>query len=455
MNITVEEFINDFAYKLSNDQISFFIGSGVSTELNLPNWKDLFREIAEKLSLDINDIHDYYQLAQYYCNKYSLSDLKRIISNKLKAQNFNSPTLERLLKLNFKSIWTTNFDTSIENCLLEKHMNFQKVFNDKDLSCVNSNDNPIIYKINGDINDLSNIILTQQDWENFEYTRPTMLTFLKKELVSNTFLFLGYSFHDNLVKSALSGIRQFVGNTGIHHYAIFQKNEENEFSYFIDDLAKNYNVKVVLVDDYSDVPDILARIFYKSIERNIFISGRLDDYNEKTEKFANDLLNNLSVELLKSNFNLCTGMGRKIGYFVAGPAIQHLLSKNTKDIDRRIQIRPFDDNLTPADFRNYREYLIEQNNILIFVFGQKYINGISENSKGVLEEFEIAEKMGKYIIPIGSTGFAAKEIWDNVSKNITKYPYLEPYMEILAKETDINIISKTIIKIINSIVNIY
>lgn len=302
---------------------------------------------------------------------------------------------------------------------------------------------------------MENIILTQRDWENFEYTHPTMLTFLKKELVSNTFLFLGYSFQDNLIKSALSGIRQFVGNTGIHHYAIFEKRFEKEFTYFIDDLNKNYNVKVVLVDSYSEIPEILDNVFQKSIQRNIFISGRLDDYSEKTENFANYLLNRLSVDLLKNNYNLCTGMGRKIGYFVAGPAIQYLLTKSVKDIDHRIRIRPFDDNLSPTEFTNYRKYLIEQNNILIFVFGQKFVNGISENSQGVLEEFEIAEEMGKKIIPIGGTGFAAKEIWEKIDKKITKYPYLEAYRDILASETDENVISRTVVNIINSIVNIY
>lgn len=454
MNITIDEFIIDFADKLNNNQISFFVGSGVSTELDLPNWKDLFKEIAEKLLLNIDEIHDYYQLAQYYCNKYSISDLKRIIFPKLQTYNFSSPTMEKLLKLQFKSIWTTNFDNALENCLLSHRIRYAKVHNDRDLSCININDNPIIYKINGDISDLENIILTQRDWENFEYTHPTMLTFLKKELVSNSFLFLGYSFQDNLIKSALSSIRQFVGDSGIHHYAIFQKKDKQEFGYFIDDLDKNYNIKVVLVNDYAEIPQILDKIFFKSIERNVFISGRLDDYDDKTEEFANNLLKNLSTDLLKYNWNLCTGMGRKIGYFVAGPAIQYLLSQSIKNIDKRIKIRPFDDNLTAEDFTNYRKLLIEQNNILIFVFGQKFINGKSENSKGVLEEFELAKRMGKIIIPIGSTGFAAQEIWEEVDRNITKYPYLEQYKYLLAKETDITKICGAVISILSSIVDI-
>lgn len=455
MYITVEEFINDFSTKLVNNQVSFFIGSGVSTELGLPNWKNLFQDIADKLHLNIDHVSDYYQLAQYYCNQYSESDLKRTISPKLRTQKFESSTLKRLLKLGFKSIWTTNFDTAIENCLFNEHINYVKVHNDNDLCCVNSNDSPIIYKINGDIHDLENIILTQRDWENFEYTHPTMLTFLKKELVSNTFLFLGYSFHDNLIKSTLSGIRQFVGSAGIHHYAFFEKKTDSEFNYFIEDLDKNYNVKAILIDSYSEIPDILDRVFYKSIERNVFISGRLDDYSEETELYANSLLKNLSVNLLKNNYNLCTGMGRKIGYFVAGPAIQYLLSKGVKDIDHRIKIRPFDDNLASADFSLYRKYLIEQNNIIIFAFGQKFINTISENSKGVIEEFEIATQMGKKVIPIGGTGFAAREIWNRVNNSITQYPYLEAYRDILESETDIDIISHAVIKIADSIVNMY
>ena len=455
MSISIEEFITDFAYKLNNEQVSVFIGSGVSTELKLPNWKDLFKDIAAKISLNIDEIDDYYQLAQYYSNKYSVSDLKRSILPKIQTLNTDSPTLNNLLDLKFHSIWTTNFDNAIENCLFSKKINYLKVHNDKDLACINMNDYPIIYKINGDISDLDNIILTQSDWENFTYKRPTMLNFLNKELVSNTFLFIGYSFKDKLVKTSLSTIQQFVGNNGMHHYAIFEKDNKIEFKYYIDDLEKNYNVKAVLVEKYTDVPEILKQIYLKTIERNVFISGRLDDYNEETELFANNLLNCLAVELLEKEFNICTGMGRKIGYFVAGPSIQYLLSKGIHKIDKRIQIRPFDDNLTAKDFSSYRNYLISQNNIAIFVFGQKFVNGISQNSKGVIEEFQIAKKMNKIIIPIGSTGFAAREIFDAVKANIVDFPYLEPYYTVLENETDINKICKTVASIIDSVVNIY
>lgn len=59
MSITVSEFIEDFARKLSADQVSLFIGAGVSTEIGLPDWKMLFSDVAKALSLNIELIDDY------------------------------------------------------------------------------------------------------------------------------------------------------------------------------------------------------------------------------------------------------------------------------------------------------------------------------------------------------------------------------------------------------------
>ena len=182
-----------------------------------------------------------------------------------------------------------------------------------------------------------------------------------------------------------------------------------------------------------------------------FISGRLDAYSDEVEYFANTLLSNLSVTLLSNDLNICTGMGRKIGYFVAGPAIQYLLSNGITQLDKRIQVRPFDDNLDANDFTKYREYLIGRNNIAIFVFGQKFIGGNSTNSEGVIEEYKIARKLGKIIIPIGSTGFAAHQILEEIKQEIIQYPYLEPYIDILSMEKDVSALSKAVLQIIKDV----
>lgn len=452
MEITQKEFVAEFSEKIRLNQSSIFIGAGVSKSIGLPSWKELFQEPAKKLGLSIDDIYDFYQLSQYYCNKYSVASLKRTIQRDLLTSESSNETLEKIFKLNFKSIWTTNFDTAIENCLIKNKIKSNKVFNDKDLANINIDIYSTLYKINGDINDLENLVLTQEDWENFKVSRPIMLTFLKRELVTNTFLFIGYSFNDNLIKSVLSEIKQFVGNEVNHHYAIFKRENSLAFQYFIDDLEIRYNVKSILIDDFDEIPKILDNTYQQLIKRNVFISGSLGEIDSKIETYGCNLLKKISTELLKNHYNISTGMGRKIGYFVAGPSIQYLLSNNL-NIEERLKIRPFDDSMNHDEFTNYRTMLIDNNNVVIFVFGQKQINGKDTNSKGVIEEFILAKRQGKYIIPIGSTGYASQYIWKEVKENILFYPYLEKYIDELNKELKPEVLSSIVLAILEDIID--
>lgn len=451
MEISKKDFINLYAQKLKNEEASIFIGAGISMQLGLPSWKDLLTPCAKKLHLDIEKITDYYLLSQYFSNSYGISELKRSINSALYTECSENKSLEYIIQMNHKTLWTTNFDSVIENAMRGLKVQHVTINNDNDLVNTSHSDIPIIYKLNGDVHDLEHIILTHEDWENYEYTHPTMLTFLKKELVSNTFLFLGYSFNDNLIKSILSNIKRFVGEACTYHYTILKRDNSPHFQYFIDDLEKRYHVKTILIDDYSEIMEILHDISLKTREKNVFISGRLDDVGESIESYACELGRELAVSLLKNNFNIYTGMGRKIGYFVSGPALQYLLSRKVQHLERRICIRPFDDADTEDNRRSYRNYLLQQNNIVIFIFGQHYENGVSMGSPGMYEEFKIAQRLHLKIIPIGSTGYESERIWNEVNNNLINYPYLEQYMHSLMTETAPQKLSNIIIRILESI----
>ena len=84
------------------------------------------------------------------------------------------------------------------------------------------------------------------------------------------------------------------------------------------------------------------------------------------------------------------------------------------------------------------------------IFGNKLDNGEVVIANGMLEEFQIAKKRGKIIIPIGSTGFAAKKIFD-VMKVSGDYPYLNDYWEILETEEDVIKVVNTINEIIEGV----
>ena len=66
---------------------------------------------------------------------------------------------------------------------------------------------------------------------------------------------------------------------------------------------------------------------------------------------------------------------------------------------------------------------------------------------GMYEEFEIAKSKNCYIIPVGSTGYVAKQIFSEIKDNILEYPYLSSEIDILENSCDVN-------SILNSVNNI-
>ena len=141
-------------------------------------------------------------------------------------------------------------------------------------------------------------------------------------------------------------------------------------------------------------------------------------------------------------------MGRKIENYLAGHAMQYMLTNNIFNIERYLIMRPFQE-LMPSEHKfRHRNMLIEDSSSVIFIFGKsvdlKY-------SIGVKEEFEIAKSKKKVIIPIGSTGYQSEIIWQEVKDNITLYPYLERYIDQLKTNKDPEIIAEIIIDILQNI----
>ena len=68
----------------------------------------------------------------------------------------------------------------------------------------------------------------------------------------------------------------------------------------------------------------------------------------------------------------------------------------------------------------------------------------------MMEEFRIAKERGKIIIPIGSTGAAAKEIFDEM-KDSGDYSYLNDYWNVLENEENTENVFDTIVKIIEGV----
>ena len=116
MPITKDIFIKKFLKSLDNGDAAIFAGAGLSAPSGCVNWKELLKDIAEEIQLDIDKESDLVTLAQYYYNKNgnNRTRLNEIIKDAFqtgKAPNINHNILA---SLPISTYWTTNYDKLIE-----------------------------------------------------------------------------------------------------------------------------------------------------------------------------------------------------------------------------------------------------------------------------------------------------------------------------------------------------
>lgn len=430
--ISRKEFVLEIASRCQNNEAALFLGAGMSSEAGLPSWKKLFEPLARELGIDLDTTnYQLYDIAQFYANDKGISQLHKRVSAEINKIDETSETLDELTNLQCNSIWTTNFDKVIENNYYKKGKRTNIIHSEENLVSVELNKNINIFKMNGDIDNLKHAIITKKDLEEYVEKHKLLLTFFKRELVVKSFLFIGYSFTDSLVLPCISELSQAFDGEHPYHYTIMKKSNEPDFINFIADLETRYHIKTLLVDDYSEVKSILRDINYYTNQYNVFISGSYREDDEIKLLEISKFCNKLTYSLYKEKLRIVNGYGYKVGYYIAAAATKIMLEENVTSFEKYLLMYPFDEHLTPLQKQRHREFMLSKANVVIFMYG------LGSKDSGMIEEFNIAKRdPRKIIIPIGSTGGAARLIYDEVKANIIQYPYLEKIIDDLLVETD-------------------
>ena len=163
----------------------------------------------------------------------------------------------------------------------------------------------------------------------------------------------------------------------------------------------------------------------------------------------------LAGALVHEECRITSGFGLGLGSAIINGALDIIYSEKYRHIDEHLCLRPFPQNISDPDdrakrWKEYRESIMDETGISVFLFGNKY-DAATESTvvaDGCIQEFEIAKVKGNLIIPIGSTGYAAKVISDEVKCNISDYPYLSNVIGRWETETDIDSIVTLVMDVI-------
>lgn len=467
--VEIKNFKKAYSKAIQNGYAAIFAGAGLSKASGFVDWNELLDDLAKEIKLDVKKENDLVEVAQYYCNeKQSRNEINERILNRFVTDSQENESIKILSELPIHTFWTTNHDHLIEDTLKKSGKRVDIKLTPQNLATNLSGNDAVVYKMHGDCSTPENCVIIKDDYELYNETRQLFSTTLQGDLVSKTFLFIGFSFEDPNLKYILSRIRVLLDKNRRTHYLFLKKIQKKDYirkskEYYYDlnkqqlrmhDLLR-YGIETVLIDDYNQIPEILKEVKKISKCNNIFISGAAQEYGAAWEKTAPIFIKKLVSNIYKKNYKIITGHGRGVGSYVISSVIEECqLNVNALEKHLIIKAFPYEDK-ERSDYeqliKDYREGIFKYAGIAIFMFGNKVSDGDIIRADGVYKEYEMAKQCGAYIIPIGSTGYVAKEIWNEVSLKLDDFPYLKGQEKVLQDCTDPDKVVNAIISILDTI----
>ncbi len=268
--VGTEERLDDLARFIAEKQAILFVGAGISASLKFPSWKELIDKLGGNLGYEADLFEaygEYMMLAEYA----KLKDEKKVtiellntfqITGDIKEKLYSSRIYEILKELDFPVIYTTNYDSLLEEYYSHSGREFTVVRNSSDMRKIRSG-KPRIMKFHGDLGeeDRDSIVLTESQY----FARMDFLHFmdiqLQADMLQYPVLFLGYSLSDINVKLLMYLARKRVNE---HKHAV---------SSYIYTATPNY---------------VREEVFLKN--NIITFTGNEEDKEKGTQEFLENLL---------------------------------------------------------------------------------------------------------------------------------------------------------------------
>ena len=283
----------------NDNKLVFFIGSGMSKNVGLPDWGELIDELKKDLN---TTEEDYLKIAQLYFLEFGEYEYLKKIKSFFPSENIDIQRRHSLLvKLFPQNIITTNWDILIEKAIDDEMALYDIVRNDREL--INTTSNRKLIKMHGDI-EIGNIVFREDDYLEYSQKFPLVENYVKSILSTNTVVFLGYSYNDINLKYITKWI-QNSSKVRPPAYMIVFKEDKTQEKYF-----KNYGISVLNISDKDKFKDkdkqievflndiLITRNNFENIKNELDLINKFYNLFQNFEHFNIVLINQLS-KLLK------------------------------------------------------------------------------------------------------------------------------------------------------------
>ena len=208
-------------------QASVMIGSGFSRNArkNRPDAPDipLLPDLADALSKDLSASReepecevDAQELAQEYERVFGRARLHQLLIDSVRDEDFGpgEPHL-RLLKLPWRDVFTTNWDTLLEQCRRVSERSYTLVSSPTQLPLCAP---PRIVKLHGSLGGTFPLIVTKEDYESYPEKFAPFVNTVHQAMMETVFLLLGFSGEDPNFRRWIGWVGKYLGESAPRIY---------------------------------------------------------------------------------------------------------------------------------------------------------------------------------------------------------------------------------------------
>lgn len=209
---------------MAKRRVTAFVGAGFSLNAEMPShvkmktWAQLREDFLNKLYGDDEnskrlDNNDVVQLASLIDAEFKRNELDEILEAALPDRMIRPGKLHRMLvRLKWRDILTTNYDTLIERAAEEEIQKYQLVTNKETLLYQPS---PRIIKLHGSFPNIRPYIMTKEDYRKYPMEHPEMVNTARQCFLESLMCLIGFSGDDPNFQSWLGWLRDVIGRDRI------------------------------------------------------------------------------------------------------------------------------------------------------------------------------------------------------------------------------------------------
>lgn len=222
--------LNQIRTFLDLRKASVMVGAGFSKnaemgeDVHMKDWGELCEDFYTALYDSKPSDRDFrlksaLRLAQQIESTMGRTALDEIIKNSLPNSSISPGYLHELLvSLNWRDIFTTNYDSLLEEAAIKAYRHYNVVTSKDSLIY---QPHPRIVKLHGSFPDNRPFIITEEDYRTYPERFPEFVNTIRQALIETQFCLIGFSGDDPNFLSWLGWFRDIMGNQMLPIYMIY------------------------------------------------------------------------------------------------------------------------------------------------------------------------------------------------------------------------------------------